>query len=519
MSDGHAAPTPPDAGGGPPPCLLTLDSGTTNTKALLVRADTAEIVAVGSSPLAIEFPAPGWVEQDADDMWAAAVAAIDACLGQAPDAPIVGLALSNQRESVVGWSRSTGEPVGPVLGWQDARTAEACQRFDPAARQFVRQRTGLTLDPMFSAPKMRWLLDYAVARGFDAADVLLGTVDSWLVWRFTGEHAAEAGNASRTLLFDLESLSWSAELQALFGIPASALAPVRASDAGFGTTTGVGLLPAGIPLVAVMADSHAAMYHHGCTTLGEGKATYGTGSSVMTPCPVVDSGSSGVATTLAWLTDAPTYAREGNIIATGSAIDWMGRITAVTDAGPAGDGVSALAATASDAGGVTFVPAFSGLGAPYFDRTATGIIAGIAAGTTRSQLARAALESVAHQVVDVVEAMEADGAARIDTLHADGGGTASGLLMSMQADLLGRPIRVGTVAEASALGVALLASRTLGMTEDADTASATVRGRLVQPTMTEPNRREARRAWASAVARSRGRAVTPDDTSGTTAHK
>lgn len=490
---------PPSAGA----AVLAIDQGTTNTKAILADAASGEVLASASRAVGISFPAPGWVEQDAAQLWHATAEAAVECLdvaGVRPD----GLALSNQRESVVAWSRSTGEPLGPVLGWQDARTAPWCAALAagvPGVGDLVRSRTGLSLDPMFSAPKMRWLLDAALAAGADPADVALGTVDSWLVWNLTGAHLTEAGNASRTLLLSLAALDWDPELLATFGLPPAALPRVVPSDGGFGTTSGAGGLPAGVPVVAVLADSHAALYHHGCTRPGAGKATYGTGSSVMTPCDGPAAAPAGIATTLAWVVDGrPTYAREGNVVATGSALDWMARTLGCPAGESGGKFLTSLAAQVGDAGGVCFVPAFSGLGAPYWDRGATGLVAGVTGGTTPAHLARAALEAVAHQVADVVEAIESDGRAAIGMLHADGGATASALLMQIQADLLGRDVHVADAPEASALGAARLAARALGVPEPAPST-----GSVVAPA---PGDRAGRRlAWARAVARSRGAPV------------
>lgn len=504
--------------------ILAIDQGTTNTKALLVDLRTGAVLAGGSRGVAVRFPRPGWVEQDAAELVEATRAAVDACLAAAPGVPLAGVAVSNQRESVVAWSRSTGAPLGPVLGWQDARTAAACA--DLAARGLgpeVRRRTGLSLDPMYSAPKMRWLLDAALAAGADPDDVCLGTVDAWLVWHLTDGSvlATEAGNASRTLLLDLATLDWAPSLLAAFGVPRGALPEVRASDAGFGTTAPGGPVPAGVPVVAVLADSHAALLQHGCTEPGTGKATYGTGSSVMSPCAGPDAPPDGITTTLAWLTaDGPTYAREGNIVASGSALDWM----AATLGGGGRSGgalLTELAVDAPDAGGVHFVPAFSGLGAPYWDRSATGVLTGVTGGTTRAQLARAALEAVAHQVADVVAAIESDGGARIDVLHADGGATASGPLMQAQADLLGRDVVVADVSEASALGAALLAARALGLPPPSgpaargdETAPRQAGGGRVTPVVPGPERARRRAAWAEAVRRSRGLPVDPGPPAG-----
>jgi glycerol kinase len=485
--------------------VLALDQGTTNTKALLVAPATGAVVASAARPVGIAFPAPGWVEQDADQIVAATGEAIRACLAQVPGATPVAVSISNQRESVVAWSRSSGRAIGPVLGWQDARTADACDAIAarPGAATLVQERTGLALDPMFSAPKMRWLLDAAVSGGARRADVLLGTVDAWLVWQLTGELLTEVGNASRTLVLDLATRQWDPELLDLFGVPAGCLPAPRASDAGFGRTSGAHGVPSGIPVVAVLADSHAALYRHGSVRPGTGKATYGTGSSIMTPCSGPDAAPEGIATTLAWVTgDVPTYAREGNVIASGSALDWMATMLGAPPGRSGGAFLSELAAQVPDSGGVSLVPAFTGLGAPYWDRSATGVLVGLTGGTSRGHLARAALESVAHQVADVVEAIESDGRARLDTLHADGGATASALLMQTQADLLGRPVVVGDVPEASALGAAMLAARTLGMD-----VAAPVPGRRVEPT--SGGAADRRAAWARAVARSRGHAISP----------
>ena len=488
--------------------VLSIDQGTTNAKALLVDPLTGRTVARGSVPVGISFPAPGWVEQDPAEIWSATRRAIAACLAERPGAVPIALAISNQRESVVAWSRATGAPLGPVLGWQDARTAPECARLGAdGVADVVRSRTGLSLDAMYSAPKMRWLLEAAIGAGAAPDDICLGTVDSWLIWNLTGgaDFATEAGNASRTLLFDLSTLQWSTGLLDLFGIPGAALPEVRASDAGFGSTTEIGDLPAGVPIVAVLADSHAALYFHGCTEPGTGKATYGTGSSIMVPCDGPDTAPDGIATTLAWLVGSPTYAREGNIIAAGSALDWMAGVLGVGPDRSGGAFLTDLAADVHDTGGVHLVPAFSGLGAPYWDRDATGVLTGLTGGTTRAHLARAALEAVAHQVADVVEAIEADGRARVEVLHADGGATASDLLMQIQSDLLGRPVNVADASEASALGAALLAARTLGL---APAARADERPSInVRPTIDVEARGARRAAWAEAVARSRGRAV------------
>jgi glycerol kinase len=493
--------------------LLAIDQGTTNTKAVLLDTASGRVVAEASAPTSIDFPRPGWVEQDAERLWTATTSAIDGCLEQQPDAAVLGIGISNQRETVVCWSRSTGRPLGPALGWQDARTAAWCAALaerEPDATKLVHSRTGLSLDAMFSAPKFRASIDAALAAGADPADIAVGTVDAWLVWRLTGQHATDVGNASRTLLLDLASLCWDADLAALFGVDPAHLPELRASDASFGTTSErFGRLPAGVPVVAVLADSHAALYYHGCTSPGTGKATYGTGSSVMSPTADYRPGPHGIATTVAWhIGGRATYALEGNIVATGSALDWMASTLGMPPGAAGSAQLTELAGQVADSGGVSFVPAFSGLGAPYWDRTASGILVGVSGGTTRGHLARAALDAVAHQVTDVVEAMEADGTARIDTLHADGGATASRLLMQIQANLLGRPIRVAGSPAASALGAARLAAEQLGVAAPpADPGIRVTPG----PGPETPSAGEARRSWKQAISRARGMSVSQGD--------
>ena len=490
--------------------ILALDAGTTSVKALLVEAETGKPVVAASRSVAISFPRAGWVEQDANQMWTATLEAASECLRSRPDQTVVGVSISNQRESVVCWSRRTGEPLGPVLGWQDSRTADWCANLlaeHPSAADLVAHRTGLSLDPMFSAPKLRRALEDALQSGVPPSEIALGTVDSWLIWRLTGEHVTEVGNASRTLLLDLHSLEahslkWDDELLNLFGIPSSTLPQVRASDAGFGglrdeVASDLGL-PANTPVVAVLADSHAALFYHQYLSPGAAKATYGTGTSVMSLVPQPGGQPTGIATSVAWVADGKVcFAREGNIAASGAALDWMATTLGVPRGESGGAFLSSLAAEVSDSGGVCFVPAFAGLSAPFWDRQAVGIVTGVTAGTTRAHLARAALESVAHQVADVVEAMESDGAINLSILKADGGASGSSLLMQLQADLLNRPVEVADFAGASAVGAAVLALRTLGL---GDLVAGP--GRVVEPSGVDSG--PLRRQWSSAVRRSRG---------------
>ena len=476
---------------------MAIDQGTTNSKAALISAD-GRLVSDGSAPVGISSPRAGWVEQDANRIWTSVLEAMGACLEGAPDAEIVGVALSTQRESVVGWRASTGAPLGPVIGWQDLRTASWCsQALSKQDGQLVSARTGLRIDPMFSAPKMRWLLNHLPA-AVPVDDVRLGTVDSWLVWQLTGgaEHLCEAGNASRTLLYDITALDWDADLLEVFGVPPSALPTAVASDQGFGATSGVPLVSDGTPIVAVLADSHAALFGQGCTEVGMAKATYGTGSSVMAPVADLSAGDPRIPVTLAWVIGgSPSYALEGNILSSGATLAWAADL--LTN-GRVGDLV-ALADRVPDSGGVTLVPAFAGLGAPHWDRNTHALISGMSEATDRACLARAAVDSIGQQICDIVDVIE-DRSSPLQVFRADGGASGSALVMQTQADLLGREVEVSHVPEVSALGAAKLAWRALGNEGAWPTESS---GRIYRPIMDPSERRQRREHWAGEIDRTR----------------
>jgi glycerol kinase len=477
--------------------ILAIDQGTTNSKAALISPD-GRLVAGGSAPVGISSPRPGWVEQDADRIWASVLEAMAACLEGTPHAEIVGIALSTQRESVVGWQGSTATALGPVIGWQDRRTAAWCsQALSDQDRQLVNLRTGLRVDPMFSAPKMRWLLDH-LPTGVPIDDVRLGTVDSWLIWQLTGgaEHLCEAGNASRTLLYDITALDWSGNLLDLFGVPASALPTAVASDQGFGSTSGVPQVSDQTPILAVLADSHAALFGHGCTDVGTAKATYGTGSSVMAPVANLSAGDERIPVTLAWVIDgSPTYALEGNILSSGATLAWAAELLT----GGSVEDLIALAESVTDSGGVTLVPAFSGLGAPHWDRNAHALISGMSERTTGGHIARAAVDSIGQQICDIVDVIE-ERSLPLRLFRADGGATNSALVVQTQADLMGREVDVGQVAEVSALGAGKLAWRALGQEGAWPTSSS---GRVYRPALDPTERRGHRHRWAREVSRTR----------------
>jgi glycerol kinase len=452
------------------------------------------------------------VEQDPNRIWTSVLQAMAACLEGAPDADIIGLALSTQRESVVGWRASSGGPLGPVIGWQDRRTAPWCSEIlSEQHGQLVTARTGLRIDPMFSAPKMRWLLDHAPTE-VPIEDIRLGTVDSWLVWQLTSgsKHLCEAGNASRTLLYDITVLDWNSELLDVFGVPYAAIPAVVASDQGFGATSGVPLVPDGTPIASVMADSHAALFGQGCTEVGMAKATYGTGSSVMAPVADLSAGDARIPVTLAWVIGGvPTYALEGNILFSGATLAWAADL--LTN-GRVADLV-ALADTVSDSGGVTLVPAFAGLGAPHWDRNAHALISGMTEGTGRAHLARAAVDAIAHQICDIVDVIE-DRSVPLRVFRADGGAVSSALVMQTQADLLGREVEASDVAEVSALGAAKLAWRALGR-QDAWPHSSN--GQIYRPTADLDERRRRRDHWAGEINRTLFTPISEDSANGSSA--
>ncbi|MDE3167600.1 MAG: glycerol kinase, partial [Acidobacteriota bacterium] len=346
--------------------ILSVDQGTTNTKALAMDGSGA-IRARASRALRITFPQPGWVEQDARELWASVAAAADDCLEQTPDAEIAAVGVSNQRESVVVWDRRTGEPAGPCIVWQCRRTAGFCEELrGRGLERTIRERSGLPLDPLFSASKIRWLLEHipdgaARARG---GELCAGTVDSWLLWNLTGgkQHRTDASNASRTQLLGVERCEWDGELLEIFGVPAACLPEVRPSSAVAGITAGGGRLPGGVPVASLIGDSHAALVGHAAFTPGVVKATYGTGSSLMSPLERAVLSRHGLSTTVAWSEPGRVrHALEGNITNTGGTVEWLAGLLRVPV-----EELAAMAESVEDSGGAYLVPAFAGLGAPHW---------------------------------------------------------------------------------------------------------------------------------------------------------
>lgn len=484
--------------------VLAVDQGTTNTKAILVDS-AGQIVRRASRPLGVTYPQPSWVEQDAASIWQSVLDCIDEALAGFPGSVPLALGISNQRESVVLWDRRTGEPLAPCVIWQCQRGNALVEKLkQQGAASDVHKRTGLALDPMFSASKMAWLLDNTpgVRRRAESGEVCLGTVDSWLLYKLTGGqvHACDMTNASRTLLFNLRTLDWDDQLLALFGIPRQALPEVQPSAGQFACTAATGSLPAGVPIAGVIGDSHAALVGHACFAPGGVKATYGTGSSVMTPIATPVLSQRGLSTTIAWSRHGETtYALEGNIYSTGATIQWLGKLFGW--ASPAAT-VTELAAACPDNAGVYLVPAFVGLGAPWWNTRARGMIHGLTLGSGAEQLARAALESIAYQIHDIFAAVQEEASIPLTMLHADGGASTNPLLMQFQADLVQCPVVVSTSTDVSALGAAYLAGLGAGLWSSTQELSALSREDVrYAPAMPEPRRGALLSGWRDALSR------------------
>ncbi len=484
--------------------ILAIDQGTTNSKAVLVR-DDGVVIGDASAPVAIAYPHPAWVEQEPLAIWASVQRAVDQCLAAHPGHEILALAISNQRESALLWERATGAPLGPCITWQCRRTAPFCQALSAQGLEpLLRQRTGLTIDPLFSASKMRWLLAQVPdgAARAAAGELCLGTVDSWLLWQLSGGavHACDTTNAARTQLLNLHTQRWDDELLAIFEIPAAALPTIHPSSAIYATTVAQGALPAGIPIAALIGDSHAALFGHAGFQPGAIKATYGTGSSLMTPMATPVISNLGLSTTVAWATAAHvTYALEGNISVTGAAVEWLCQVLNIDMAQ-----VEPLAATVADSGGVYLVPAFVGLGAPHWQEDARGLITGLTRGTSAAHLARAALEAIAYQVRDVFDAMQQEAGQPLQVLLADGGASRNRLLMQLQADVLGIPVLSSASPHVSALGAAYLAGLATQVWADTAAIAALPRSQTHFMPQTDAATRHAGYAgWQAAIARTK----------------
>ena len=483
--------------------VLSLDEGTTGATAVVVGLD-GEVRAKGYREIAQHYPQPGWVEHDPLEIWSAvqlsAKEALQAADVAAADVRAVGI--TNQRETLVVWDRRTLEPLAPAIVWQDRRTAAVCDELRAAGHeQRVREVTGLVIDPYFTATKLAWALEHVDG----AADAVVGTVDSWLVARLSAgrDHVTDASNASRTLLFDIGQGAWSQEMADLFGVSLANLPRVVDSSGEISMTDPAVFGGVAAPITGIAGDQQAALFGQACTTPGMAKNTYGTGSFVLTQTgPARVASSSGMLTTVAWRRAGRlSYALEGAIFITGAALQWLrdglGIIGSAAEAGP-------IASSVPDSGGVFMVPAFVGLGAPHWDPYARGTIVGLTRGSGRVQLVRAAVESMAYQTRDVVEAMQIDLGSPLRELRVDGGAAVMDVLCQFQADLLGIPVRRPRHTETTALGAAFLAGLGAGVWTDADLAGLWKLDREFEPAMSRDQAGSLQSRWREAVKRSRG---------------
>uniref|UniRef100_A0A831UAA2 Glycerol kinase n=1 Tax=Geobacter metallireducens TaxID=28232 RepID=A0A831UAA2_GEOME len=489
--------------------VLALDQGTTSSRAIVFDG-SATIRAVAQREFRQIFPRPGWVEHDCREIWATQAGVAVEALTRAGISPrdVAAIGITNQRETTLLWDRRSGAPLHNAIVWQDRRTAELCGRLKADGLEpLFRQKTGLVLDAYFSGTKLAWLLDTipGARRRAEAGELAFGTVDSWLAWNLSGGtlHITDAGNASRTLLFNINTLDWDDELLTILGIPRAVLPKVVDSSAVYGSTAG-NLFAAEIPLAGMAGDQQAALFGQACGTAGMAKNTYGTGCFMLMHCGERPAASrSSLLTTVAWqLGGRVEYALEGSVFVAGAAVQWLrDGLGIIRSSGE----VEALAASVPDSGGVCLVPAFTGLGAPHWDPYARGTIVGITRGTTAAHIARATLESIAFQSADLLTAMEADAGISLAELRVDGGATANGLLMQFQADLLGVPVVRPRISETTALGAAYLAGLAVGLWRDRqEIASHWQAERVFTPAMGREQAAELRGRWERAVERAKG---------------
>ena len=483
--------------------ILAIDQGTTNSKVSLVDS-AGQVIRETSRPMNIRYPQPSWVEQEPAELWETVRAAVQEALQGCDPTALAAVAVTNQRESVLVWERASGKPAGPCVTWQCRRSTPFVAQLRGAGNEErVYQKTGLTLDPMFSAGKARWLLDQIPdgrARA-ENGELCLGTVDSWILWNLTGGavHACDLTNASRTQLFNLHTLDWDDELTGLFGIPRAMLPQARPSGDLYGSTVPDGLLPGGIPIAALIGDSHGALFGNAGFQPGSLKATYGTGSSLMMPIPTPLFSQHGLSTSIAWGYQGATYALEGNIYVTGAGVQWLYQFLGLKTP----EEIEILARQASSSDGLYFVPALVGLGAPYWDAHAKGLLVGITRGTSASHAARAALEAIAYQIHDVFTAMQSDAGQPLTQLMADGGATRNQFLMQFQADILNIPVVRSRASDLSALGAAYLAGLTTGIWHSLDEVSQLSRPHdRFEPSMPASQRDALLNGWRDAIRRS-----------------
>jgi len=479
--------------------ILAIDQGTTGTTCIVFDPEGRE-AGRAYSEFEQYFPQPGWVEHDAEEIWQT----VRRVGGEALKAAgirgeeLAAIGITNQRETVVAWDPSTGEPLHRAIVWQDRRTSARCDelRAEAGVKEMVREKTGLVVDPYFSATKIEWLLGNVP----EARQAVFGTIDSYLIFRLTGRHATDYSNASRTMLFDIENLRWDPDLCSLLGIDPATMPEALPSSHLFGTTSEFG---GEVPVAGVAGDQQAALFGQACHRPGDAKNTYGTGSFVLLNAGTnpPDPGQ-GLLSTVAWgIGDEVTYALEASVFVTGAAVQWLrDGLGLIADASE----TEALAASLESNDDLYFVPALTGLGSPYWDPRARGTIVGLTRGTTRAHLARAALEGIAYQVTDAVKAQEEAAGSRLPSLKADGGAVANRWLMQFQADLLGVPVVVSEVAETTALGAAYLAGIETGIWDLDRVGSLWRAAATYEPSMSAAESERLLERWGEAVERSRG---------------
>lgn len=483
--------------------VLALDQGTTSCRAIVFDSSSS-IVAVGQREFKQIYPKPGWVEHDAGEIWETQLAVAREAISKAHLDPgrIAGIGITNQRETIVLWDRETGEPVYNAIVWQCRRGADICGDLKKqGVENMVRAKTGLLLDPYFSASKIKWLFDAEpeLRRRAENGELRLGTIDSWLIYKLTGEHATDPGNASRTLLYDIRQSRWDPELTDLFDVPESILPAVKPSSGVFGVAN-KDLFGAEIPVSGVAGDQQAALFGQVCFSPGDMKCTYGTGAFILANTGKTPRMSRNkLLTTIAWdLGDGPVYALEGSVFIAGAVIQWLrDGLKIIDDASE----TEALATSVEDSGGVYFVPAFVGLGAPHWVPEIRGSLLGLTRGATRAHVVRAALESIPFQCRDLIKALEGDTGAEISELRVDGGVTANAFLTQFQSDVLGKPVIVPEIKETTALGASYLAGLATGVWGDLEELTKQWReSRRYNPVLTEQDRTELIHRWETAVA-------------------
>jgi glycerol kinase len=480
--------------------VLSIDQGTTSTRAMLFDRK-GNLVATGQKEFTQYYRQPGWVEHDAIEIWESTSEVIMQAVQDVPIGDIAAVGITNQRETAVIWDRVTGEPIAHAVVWQSRQSAHICEQWKRAGYEdLVRKKTGLVIDAYFSASKIRWLLDHVegARRKAEQGDLLFGTIDSWLIWKLTGGkvHSTDLSNASRTMIYNINTLEWDDELLAVFDIPKNMLPEVCPSGTNFGSML---LKGAQIPIGSAIGDQQAALFGQACFHPGELKNTYGTGCFLLlnTGEKAIQS-RHGLLTTIAWgLSGKVEYALEGSVFIAGSAIQWLRDGLQIIESAPQSE---ELASRVSSTEGVYFVPAFVGLGAPYWDMDARGTIFGLTRGTTKEHIARAALESLAYQTMDVVVAMREDAGITLRGLKVDGGAVDNNFLMQFQADLLDVPVERPVIRETTALGAAYLAGLTVGFWKDkTDIIENRSIDQVFIPKMANPVREGLYKGWKRSV--------------------